>query len=180
MAWHAPVSVEVTAEPVSLSDLKAQCRVDFEDDDTLLAGLQEAARDHVERYCNVRFAEQDIVRQCDDWFDLMRLADGPIRSVSAISYIDPDGAEQQLGAEAFTVFADGIEPKIVPADGSYWPHRLAGSRITLSGAFGGDCPASVRAAILIKACQMFRDREDAAQSSWTVFDALLCNHRRGV
>ncbi|MCS0494337.1 head-tail connector protein [Ancylobacter sp. MQZ15Z-1] len=40
-----------TSDILPLADLKADLRIDFDDDDTLLGGKLEAARRHVEAWC---------------------------------------------------------------------------------------------------------------------------------
>jgi uncharacterized phiE125 gp8 family phage protein len=166
-------------EPVTLDEVKAQCLVDSADDDALLTRLIKAARSHVEKYCNARWAEQTLACQCDSFNDFARLPEGPLKSVSSISYVDVAGAVQTLDAGIYEARQDGLEPSIALKPDQRWPAIQPGSRITLTAVFGGDVPDAVRHAMLVFVDAAFHARENPARENWTVMDALLCNHRRG-
>lgn len=180
MAWYPAKSVTVTAEPVTLTEVKQHCRVDFDDDDAVLIGTITAARAHAERYCNARFATQSVERECEDWADLQRLADGPVSAVESISYVDPQGEVQFLDDAVYRVNSDGYEPSVTLMDGHAWPAVMTGSKITVSGTYGGDCPSDVRLAIIAFVDAHYNKREDAARGLPAIVDVLLSNHRRGA
>ena len=180
MWYPSIVTVAPTVEPVSLDDVKTQCLVDSADDDAHLTRLIKAARAHVENYCNARWAEQTIVCQCDRFADFTRLPLGPLKSVTAIGYVDPAGAAQTLVATVYEACKDGLEPSIALQPGQAWPATLTGSRITVTAVFGGTVPDEVRHAMLVFIADAYRARENPARAGWTIMDALLCNHRRGV
>lgn len=179
--WY-PSTVSATpaiAEPVTLDEVKKQCLVDSTDDDGLLTRLIKAARSHVEKYCNARWAEQTIVCQCDSFADFARLPEGPLKSVTSIEYIDAAGAVQTLATTVYDGLKDGLEPSIGLKQGQSWPAILPGSRITVTAVFGGTVPEDVRHAMLVFVDSAYHARENAPHENWTVVDVLLCNHRRG-
>lgn len=95
-------------EPVSLSDAKAQCRVDFDDDDTLLTGLITAAREAIEHYCNISIVPKTITLtleateqlesifaqpyQVREAMNVFELPYGPVQSVTSVTSIGNDGS----------------------------------------------------------------------------------------
>jgi len=180
MWYPSTVTVAPTTEPVALDQAKQQCIVDTTDDDTLLGRLIKAARAHVEEYCNARWAEQTIVSKCDSFADFARLSEGPLNSVTSISYVDPAGETQTLDAAVYEARKDGLEPSVGLKSGQTWPRILFGSRITLTAVYGGSVPESVQHAMLIWIEDAYLNRENAERLALTVFDSLLCNHRRGA
>jgi hypothetical protein len=154
--WYASkISAAPIAEPVTLDQAKQQCRVDGSDDDAVLERLIKAARSHVEKYCNARWAEQTIV-------------------------IDPAGETQTLDVGVYEAHKDGLEPSIALKPGQSWPAIQAGTRVVLTAIFGGAVPECVQHAMLVFVDNAYHQRENAKYDDWTVLDVLLCNDRRGV
>ncbi len=180
MWYPSTVTVAPAAEPVTLQEAKQQCLVDSTDDDALLTRLIKAARSHVERYCNARWAEQTIVCECTGFADFVRLSEGPLKSVTSIEYVDGAGATQTIDEAVYEVRKDGLEPSIELKSDQSWPNIRPGSRITLTAVFGGDVPAEVHHAILVFVDAAYHSRENPERLGWTIMDVLLCNHRRGA
>jgi uncharacterized phiE125 gp8 family phage protein len=178
--WYPSTVTAPAAEPVTLDEVKQQCLIETTDDDLLLGRLIKAARSHVEKYCNARWAEQTVVCQCDSFTDFTRLSEGPLKSVTSISYVDPSGEAQTLDAAVYDPRKDGLEPSIALKPGQSWPAIQPGSRITVTAVFGGDVPEEVKHAMLVFIDAAYHARENPARENWTVMDALLCNHRRGA
>lgn len=180
MWYPSNVTAAPTEEPVTLQEVKQQCLVESSDDDVLLTRLIKAARSHVEEYCNARFAVQTIRTECDSFSDFARLPEGPLKSVTSITYFDPAGAEQTLDAAVYEPRRDGLEPSIALKSGQAWPRIKVGSRIILTAVYGASTPDSVKAAMLMFIDDAFHNRGNSARDGWTAIDALLCNHRRGA
>ncbi|TPL36740.1 hypothetical protein FJ947_10830 [Mesorhizobium sp. B2-4-8] len=182
MWYPATVTVAATDEPVSLVEAKRHVHAeDFTDDDAELALLISSARDHVEKYCNTRFARQTVAVKCDCFGDMSRLSEAPVQSVTSIVYTDTDGATQTLATSVYELRADGLESSITLKYGQSWPAIQPKSRITLTGVVGyADAPPSVKHAILLFLAGGYEMRENASADAWTTFDCLLSNHRRGV
>lgn len=181
--WYASTATGAPAvEPVTLAQAKAQCNIldDEADFDAQLGRLIKAARAHAERYCNARWAEQELSCPCDRFSDLARLSEGPLKSVSSLGYVDAGGNAQTVPEAVFQINRDGLEPSISLKHGQSWPSIQPGSRITLTAVFGGDVPEDVQHAMLLFIADSFLARENAERKDWTALDALFCNHRRGA
>lgn len=180
MWYPATVTVAATAEPVTLVEAKRHIHAeDFADDDSQIDLLVAAARNHVEKYCNTRFATQTVTVKCDCFGDMARLPEAPIQSVTSITYVDADGATQTLAT--YELRADGLESAITLKNGQSWPSIQPKSRITVTAVVGyADVPAAVKHAILLFLAGGYEMRENSAAAAWTAFDCLLSNFRRGV
>lgn len=197
MWYPAKITTPAAAEPVTLIEAKEHCRVierdgdgnvlPFEDDD-LIERLIATARDHVERYCGVRFASQTVEIACDRFADFVRLPEAPVLSITKVAYVDTAGTTQTLDAAIYELRPDGLEPSIALKYGQQWPTVRLGSRITVTAVVGyGDVPQAVKHAMLMLIGAWYANREqvlvgvsvsDLPMSASV--DALLCNHRRGI
>lgn len=185
MWYPTKVTVAPTTEPVTLAQAKDQCGILAETTfDTKLGLLIKSARAHAEKYCNARFSEQTLEIECDCFGDMARLSEGPIKTLTSIAYTDVDGASQNVPDTVFEVMADGIEPAVLLKYGQAWPTIRHGSRIKLTGTFGGAVPEDVQHAMLMLIGHWFLTREAVeegiVQKVPHAVDDLLCNHRRGT
>ncbi|RWP19256.1 MAG: hypothetical protein EOR00_09110 [Mesorhizobium sp.] len=182
MWYPALVTVAATAEPVSLVEAKRHVHAeDFADDDAQVSLLIASARNHVEKYCNTRFATQTVVVKCDCFGDMARLPEAPVQSVTSITYVDTDGATQTLATSVYDARSDGLESSIMLKYGQTWPAIQPKSRITVTAVVGSaEVPAAVKHAILLFLAGGYEMRDNAAAAAWTTFDSLLSNHRRGI
>lgn len=177
--WQSPVIVTPpAAEPVTLDQAKEFLRVDDADDtfDTEI-GLQLAgARNHIESVTGTRLISQVIDVQADNFEDLALIKVGPIVTIDEITYLDRNGAEHTLAAEAYELTGAGLERGARPAPSKRWPvASTAGGAITVRVTVGygddGDAiPQAVRLAILLKLRALFED-------SSADIDYLLVNDR---
>ena len=177
--WY-PVSDTVGTEPIGLDEAEAQVMSSEGDFHVSLDMALNSARSQAEQYCNRQFALHDMVWRCDSFADFARLPAAPAVEIESITYTDVDGAVQTLAAEVYELRADGLDPSIALQHGETWPAIRTGSRITVTGTFGGDVPPDVRHAMLIMIADAFGVRESAARPAFTTVDALLANHRRGA
>ncbi|CAM3091883.1 hypothetical protein PANO111632_02640 [Paracoccus nototheniae] len=178
--WY-PVSDEITLEAVDLEDARFQLRLsDGEDDfDANVFMLVKSARAHVEAYCSRAFAAHSMVWACDGFGDLCRLPMGPASSIASIGYTDPDAVAQTVPGTVYQFRADGLEPSIALRPGQRWPSIQPGTRITVTGTFGGQCPDDVKHAMLLLIEEGFDPLENKTLPIMSRVDALLANHRRG-
>jgi uncharacterized phiE125 gp8 family phage protein len=178
--WYPPKVTQAPSEPVSKEEAKRQCVVLHSDDDALFDALISAARDHVEKYCNTPLATQTVEVKCDTFCDFDRLPIAPVQSVTSIAYVATDGTDATVNSADFEERLDGLEASIVPAYGKQWPTPRNGSRIKLTAVVGyGALPPSIKHAMLLWIADAYEQRENKDLPSWSAFDALLCNHRRG-
>lgn len=187
MWYPSNVSAAPTTEPVTLADAQDQCGILAAEThfDLRLGRLIKAARAHVEEYCNARWAEQTIVSQCDNFADLARLPEGPLKSVTSIKFFDQAGEEQTLDASIYEEHRDGMEPSIGLKQDQVWPQTEFGSRISVTAVYGGSVPESVQQAMLMLIGHWFSNREAAITGTIATVipmavDTLLSNHRRGA
>ncbi|MBY5698529.1 head-tail connector protein [Rhizobium leguminosarum] len=179
--WYPQKVTLAPSEPISREDAKRQCVVLHDDDDALFDALIAAARDYVERYCNVPLATQTIEVKCDAFCDFERLPSAPVQSVTSIAYVATDGTDATVAPGDFEGRFDGLEASIIPAYGKQWPVPRNGSRITLTAIVGyAALPPSIKHAMLLWIADAYEQRENKELPGWTAFDALLCNHRRGA
>ena len=184
MWYGATIATPASDKIVTDAEAKAHLRVDHEDENSLIGALRDAACNHVELYCGVRFNTQTLTLKCDAFSDFARLPEGPIASISSISYLDTDGASQTLAGTVYELRANGYESAIVLKYNQAWPFIRPGSQITVTAVAGAAAaPADVKAATLLLIGHLYQNREAAAEALAVLpmgVDALLANHRRGV
>lgn len=184
--WHPAKTIgSPTAEPVDIGAARSQCRVGPTDDayDSDLSRLIKVARDHVEKYCDMRFARRMIVLECDSFADLSALPEAPLKAVVAIKYRGSDGQKQTLPTSVYRRSGDRFAPSISLKRNQSWPMTDPGSRIEVVGVYGGDAPESVQHAMLMLIGHWFAVREAVNIGNITSeipmgVDALLSNERR--
>lgn len=189
--WSMQVSVAPTFEPVTVTDLKDQARIDLSDDDYLAEGLIQAARETVESMTRRAIITQTRILRIDDFppedHQVIELPGGKIQSVSSITYNDTDNATQTLSASIYdTDFGTqaGTGRVSLAADQDWPDTGEDGLNVTITYVAGWTTaalvPASIRRAILLFAAQMYRDREafdQAAMVANPAFTALLAPWR---
>lgn len=190
MSWYPATITEAPAdEPVTVDDLKRQIVVEESDDDALLERLIKSARSHVENYTGLWLVEQTITAKCDAFSDLRRLPFAPLQTLSSISYVDVDGADQTVSTSIYEVRVDGLDASIVLKFNQQWPVQRRGSRITVTAVVGYDdeIPPSISHAMLMLIAFWYAKREAATIESRETaivtplgFDDLLVNFRIGV
>jgi uncharacterized phiE125 gp8 family phage protein len=181
MWYPAAVTAAPAGEPVTRAEVKAQASIDFTDDDTLIDLLIAAARAHVEKYTGVRLVTQTLTFKCDGFSDMARLPEGPLQSVTSISYVDTDGVTQTLATSIYEVRADGLETAVVLKFGQSWPAIQPGSRITVVAVAGfASVPDDIKRALLLYIVGGYATRENDEAYDWSAFDCLLVNHRRNA
>lgn len=111
------------AEPITLAEAKAHCRVDGDSEDALLTTLIRAARLEAERQTGRAIPAQTWKSTYDafpDWY--FRLPKAPLISVTSIVYTATDGTSTTLASTAYTVSTASDPGLIEPSyDSSIWP-----------------------------------------------------------
>lgn len=181
--WHQPkITTPPTGKPVELPQVKARAVVESNDDDDILDEMIEEVSAYTERYCSIRLLRQTIEAKCDAFSDFVRLPDGPVEDGTdvAITYVDITGVEQTLAPEVFALLQSGLDSSIELQPGQAWPQIKQGTRITVEYVAGfAAVPYDIRSAILMRVVELYHRRENAGAKSWTDFDQLLTNFRRG-
>lgn len=152
------------AEPVTLAEAKAQCRMaDDTSEDTFITSLIAPARAYVERVSTYGLVAGTRVFTFTSWGDYLEIYLRPITSLTSVAYVDEEGDDQTyaglapLGAYPFRIF---------PAVNDEFPTLYDGSTITVTVAAGALDSASqeyliAKRAILILIAHWFEYREAA-------------------
>ena len=111
------------AEPITLAEAKAHCRVDGDSEDALLTTLIRAARLQAERETGRAIPAQTWKQTFDcfpDWY--FRLSKPPLISVTSIVYTDTAGDSQTVSSSDYRVSVANEPGLIEPSyDAGYWP-----------------------------------------------------------
>lgn len=162
-----------TAEPVTLAEAKAHCRVAIADDDGLIAGYILAARNHLEEITGRAFLTQTWDLSLDHdwpWYQdmethrhsrLIQLLKAPVQSVTSITYIDTAGASQTLASNQYVVDTVSTIGNVYPAYAVEWPQvRCQRAAITVRFVAGWTVfPDALRQAMLLLIGHWYENRE---------------------
>lgn len=170
-------SLEQVGEPgapvVTLEEAKLHLRVEHDAEDSLIASYIAAATEHAEVY-QLRSLMERTWRLSLSRFPsggrIIRLPRPPLRSVTSIVYIAPDGSEQTLDAEHYGHATDG---RVFLATDA-WPRTARQEdavRITYVAGYGegGDAPQATRMAILLLAGHFYENRESVTVGTGPTF-----------
>jgi uncharacterized phiE125 gp8 family phage protein len=179
MSWLPPVvTVEPSSEPVTLTEVKAQCHIDGTDFDTELNIYIKAARVFVEEYCGIKLVAQTCVLRCSSFCDFVDLPIAPISAVSSITYLDSSGVEQTLSTDVYEAVLIGLDPTIRLKINQSWPSIRCVSdaiRVTVSTGYS-TVPEPIRAAIMLLVSAWNDSRSVGPAPEGAI--NLLTNYRR--
>lgn len=179
-------------EPVSLSEMRVQCRVDAADtgEDALLAIYITAARMAAEHELQRALIYKTWELRLDAFPEAeINLGMAMASSVISVQYIDQAGALQVLSPALYALDASTAPGWLLPADGTSWPATDAVAnavRVQFVAGFGATAdsvPANVRAWIMVTAATLYAQREAVDLSGKVVtmpgrfIDRLLDEHR---
>lgn len=185
----APVrTVAPATTPVSLSDVKAHCRVSHNDDDAVLTSLLNAAVAYLDGWSGVlgRCLVTQTWRQDFASFGVLRLLLGPVASITSITYYDATNEQQTLSADVYGLFTDELGSYAGLKPGQSWPSAYGRSDAVsvtfVAGTAAADVPASIKAAIMLLVGHWNENREAVTAGAMSELplsvDALISPHRR--
>jgi uncharacterized phiE125 gp8 family phage protein len=156
-----------SAEPISLAEAKAHCRVDGDVEDTLIASLVLAARLHIERCLDVALIRQSWSIYLDKWPDRgpVELPLAPLLSVDAVRLYGTTGSSMTLDPALFDVDAFSRRPRLSRREGQSWPlpgRGVNGIEIAFTAGYGPDpedVPMPLRLAIKLLVAHWHEARE---------------------
>ena len=109
-------------EPLSLGEVKQYLRVDFDDDDALIASLISAAREQAELFQRRVLVRKQYDLTYDYWPGFRVELASPVVSVDLVQYTDVDGHTQELIAGPDYVADLTKQPAIISAPwNTCWP-----------------------------------------------------------
>lgn len=162
-------TIDASTEPVTLPQAKAHLRVDGTEEDALITALIKAARHDAENRLQ-RTLLQSTWQLTLDAFpraawpgDVIRLAFGPILSVSSVQYYDAAGTLQTMAPADYRLADHCIEPATA------WPAtqtRRGAVQVTYTAGFGADAsavPAPIVQWILLAMGDLYANRERSAE-----------------
>ncbi len=87
-------------EPVTLTEAKNHCRVDVNDDDTLIRGFISTAREYCETFSGRVYVQRNILLTLSHWPSSRQLLlpRPPLSAVVSVAYLDSDGNTETLTA----------------------------------------------------------------------------------
>lgn len=181
-------------EPVTLIEAKLHLRVDFDDDDTLIASLITAARQAAETLTGRQFitARWKQVLDCFPGPSLMGvpagqaftlpghailLAKAPVQSVVSINYLDMSSVNQTMSALSYTVDAACEPARITPVFGQIWPiclPQIGAVSVTFDAGYGtaAQVPEGIKSWIKLRVGSLYAHREEVAALSRGRIDSL--------
>lgn len=171
--WGLQRTVPPALEPVTIDEVRDQCRVDILDDDPLLASYIIAARAFLENVLTKALMTQTLVLRLSRFpaWELPLpytglLGKKPLlASVSSVAYLDVNGNPQTVDPSRYTVdpYYEQIS-RLVPVYGLYWPPtRPVPNAATITYVAGvsarGDLPDDLRLALAMIVASMYETRE---------------------
>lgn len=150
------------AQQIPTVDLRVHCRTGS-DEDALLIAFLAAAVGHAEHYTGRSFGQQVLELALDEFpTGPIELTQGPVASITSVTYADEDGVTQTLSNTLYTLDDYGLQAWAVPAYDTEWPSTQAVANAVKVRYVVGNLPAAVRAALLLTVGHLFENREASA------------------
>lgn len=157
-----------TVEPVTLDEVKLHCRIDHDDEDTLLTTLITAARQYCETFTGRAFITQTIQYDLPRWPQrkAIYLPSPSLQNVVSVTWWDVEGNDTVLTAGTDYLVDTAPEPGMVLLpDGILWPNEplytVHPIRVEYVAGYGlaADVPEYIKAAIKLYAAALYENRE---------------------
>ncbi len=160
------------AEPVTLAEAKAHCRIDGADEDTLITSLILAARTHIERALGIALITQEWSLYLDAWPQnrTVEIPLGPLQKIERVQIFDASGTPALVLSDLYMADTGGMRGRLIGKDGFAWPvpGRVAnGIEIAFTAGFGSgatDVPQPLRQAVLMLVAHWYEEREALAEA----------------
>jgi uncharacterized phiE125 gp8 family phage protein len=157
-----------TSEPLQLSDVKSYLRVDFDDDDALIAALITAAREYVESYTCRALMTQTYRMTLDAFPDdngPIYIPAPPLQQVTSVTYVDVNGVTQTMTKDVnFFLDSDSEPARICIMPGTTWPTtKVRANVVTINFVAGyqdaGQVPNSIVLAMRLLVSHWYENRD---------------------
>lgn len=173
-------TVEPAEEPVSLAEAKKHLRVDTSDDDTLVEGRIQTAREFVEGFTSRALITQTWKRELDDWpcADEIALPRPPLVSVASVMYVDSAGVSSTFAATNYDVDKVSEPGRIVLGYGKSWPtatlRPMSPIAVTYVAGYGAAAavPQWVKQAMLLLVGHWYENREATITGAGVLSNAV--------
>lgn len=192
------ITTPPSEEPVTTSELRAHCRIDINDENTLLDTYEKAARISLENLTRRAFVTTTFKLTLDGfpmfqqgWYynNPIWLPRADVIAISSITYVDANGSTQTLASNQYQL-TTGHPAKVVPAYGTSWPttrYQPDAVSITFTAGYGAATavPENVKLAIKHLVSHWYNNRSKvevgtiSSEIPWTC-EALLSNEYWGM
>ncbi len=177
-------TVAPTETPVSVAECKEHMRVTSSSEDTLIEEMLNAAvaMTDAQGALGRAMVTQTWRQYVGNAPGEVMLAMTPVGSVSAIGYIDTDGATQSANVSDFDVIGTNQATMVSPKAGASWPtadDRADAIWVDYTAGYGGaaDVPATLKQAVKMLVAHWYGQRETAAADAMQTvphgYDALV-------
>lgn len=170
-------TVAPTVEPVSLAEIKAHCRVDTSDHDTVLVAMVKAVRQWIEKELQISLVQRTYRADVEYFAGCYRLPRPPLSSITSIKYYTDDSPQVLTTLSASTYRTDPGRGEIyLDADATTIPSiatRRDAVQITYVAGFepSTDSPqdltanidGAIKAALKLQVADLFENRETNTQ-----------------
>jgi uncharacterized phiE125 gp8 family phage protein len=155
-------------EPVTLQEAKSHLRIESNDEDVLVTGLIEAAREWCEGYQNRAFITQTWEIALDSFpsENHIEIPKPPLQSIESVKYYGTDETEYTFSADSYCVDTYSEPGRIVLKFGETWPSDMLrtanGVIIQFTVGYGdtvASVPEKVKQAIKVLVGQLYENRE---------------------
>lgn len=186
------VVVKPAGELITLAKLRARLRITVDAEDELLADYLKGAIARIDGPSGIGYAllEQSWRKSMDCFPSCILLPGAPIKSVTAITYIDVNGDEQTVDPADYHVDLDSEPVRIEPSFGKSWPaSRDMHGAVKVDYVLGESDPDDVAPDLIDAVCLLvghrYENREAAAigvsvQALPLSFDSIVAEYRRGT
>lgn len=176
-------------EPVTLADAKAHLRVLHDSENTAIERFVRSAREHIEGVSGRSLITQTwkLWLPCFPREGTIVLPRPPLQSVTAVRYVDSDGATQTLAGTNYHVLSEGLFGRIERKASVAWPatdkqpKAVEIEYVAGYGSAADDVPADLVNSILLLAEHLYYNRGETTDEPLTrnpvAVDALLAKHK---
>lgn len=150
---------------ITVEEAKAHCRIDDDADDALVQSIISAAFAHIENRTGQTFNRVDnsvmVLDALPSGSDGIELQWTPVRSVTSVEYLDPQGAQQTIASDSLFLDTRGVYPIVYPDAEADWPDSksLRGSVKVIVDTGHSEVPYDVKAAALLIVGHLYENRE---------------------
>ena len=151
------------AEPITLAEAKAHLRLETADEDTLVAGLIRAARDHLEGQTGLCLVTRLLRLYLDDWPEgrVIPIARGPVQTIETVTVYDALGTPVEVAAAGYVLDGTARPARLMLPDRPATARAMNGIEIDFTAGFGesgADVPDTLKRAMLLHVAAMYELR----------------------